>query len=59
MLDGVDLHGKWPRGGGGAVVTFEKYLEEVPLLDHKIGKVLKGEGRRKKGEGRVSSYCVW
>ena len=35
MLDGVDLHGKWPRGGGGGPVTFEHYLSEVPLLDHK------------------------
>ena len=36
LLDGVDLHGKWPRGGGGAAITFEKYLSEVPLLDHKV-----------------------
>jgi hypothetical protein len=35
LLDGVDLHGKWPRGGGGSPVTFEHYLSEVPLLDHK------------------------
>jgi len=36
LLDGVDLHGKWPKGGGGGAVTFEHYLHEVPLLDHKI-----------------------
>ena len=36
LLDGVDLHGKWPRGGGGAPTTFEHYLSEVPLRDHKI-----------------------
>lgn len=35
LLDGVDLHGKWPQGGGGAAVTFDHYLSEVPLLDHK------------------------
>ena len=29
LLDGVDLHGKWPQGGGGASVTFEHYLSEV------------------------------
>ena len=36
MLDGVDLHGKWPQGGGGAAVTFDHYMSEVPLLDHKV-----------------------
>jgi hypothetical protein len=35
LLDGVDLHGKWPQGGGGAAVTFDQYMSEVPLLDHK------------------------
>ena len=35
-LDGVDLHGKWPRGGGGSAMTVEQYLLEVPLKDHKI-----------------------
>jgi hypothetical protein len=39
-LDGVDLHGKWPRGGEvphGDAMTFEHYMNEVPLVDHKIG----------------------
>lgn len=36
LLDGVDLHGKWPRGGGGSAQSFAKYILEVPLLDHKI-----------------------
>ena len=35
LLDGVDLHGKWPQGGGGASVSFEHYMSEVPLLDSK------------------------
>ena len=35
LLDGVDLHGKWPKGGGGGAVTWEHYMNEVPLLDHK------------------------
>jgi hypothetical protein len=38
LLDGVDLHGKWPKGGkDGPSLTFEQYLNEVPLLDHKCG----------------------
>ena len=35
LLDGVDLHGKWPKGGGGGAVTWDHYMTEVPLLDHK------------------------
>lgn len=38
LLDGVDLHGKWPRGGGGNAVTFDHYMAEVPLLDGKCDK---------------------
>ena len=35
-MDGVDLHGKWPHGGPDHHgITFEEYLAEVPLLEHK------------------------
>eukprot|EP01048_Picozoa_sp_COSAG05_P021490 COSAG05_NODE_3970_length_1744_cov_4.354407_1_plen_495_part_10 len=37
-LDGAEFHGKWPYGGTPQNMpsfTFEDYLEEVPLMEHK------------------------
>jgi hypothetical protein len=38
VMDGVDIHGKWPHGGpDNSGIPFEQYLAEVPLVDHKCG----------------------
>lgn len=39
LMDGVEFHGKWPFGGSPHLdpASVETYLEEVPLIDHKMG----------------------
>ena len=37
-MDGAEFHGKWPFGGSPPhmpAFTFQDYLEEVPLVEHK------------------------
>ena len=38
VMDGAEFHGKWPYGGSPPhlpTFTFQDYLQEVPLLEHK------------------------
>jgi hypothetical protein len=38
VMDGAEFHGKWPYGGSPPhmpAFTFQDYLEEVPLVEHK------------------------
>ncbi len=38
VMDGAEFHGKWPYGGSPPdmpAFTFQDYLEEVPLIEHK------------------------